>query len=98
MRDGDQLPGTSTLAEKLVVSPNVVVKVYSELEDERLVELRQGSGAFLTMKSGARSRTNDAYEARRRGGELIQVLREDGLREEEFRRVSETDLLHVAQA
>jgi len=95
--DGDQLPGIRTLAEELVVSPNTVVKAYSELEHEGLLELRQGSGAFVTVKRRARARTDDVHEARRRVGELIRALREEGLREDEIRRVFEAELLHAAE-
>jgi GntR family transcriptional regulator len=97
LRDGDQLPGIRTLAEELVVSPNTVVKAYSELEHEGLLELRQGAGAFLTIKRRGRSRTDDVHEARRRVGELIHDLREDGLREDEIRRVFEAELLYAAE-
>jgi len=97
LQDGDQLPGIRTLAEELVVSPNTVVKAYSELEHEGLLELRQGSGAFVTVKRRARSRTDDVHEARRRVGELIHALREEGLREDEIRRVFEAELLHATE-
>jgi DNA-binding transcriptional regulator YhcF (GntR family) len=51
LRHGDQLPDIRTLAEELVVSPHTVVKAYSELEHEGLLELRQGSGAFIFAKT-----------------------------------------------
>src|SRR6266550_6096562 len=55
LQDGDQLPGIRTLAEELVVSPNTVAKAYSELEHDGLLELRQGSGAFVCVKRRTRS-------------------------------------------
>src|SRR3984885_16210536 len=55
LHDGDQLPGIRTLAEKLVVSPNTIAKAYSELEHEGLLELRQGSGAFVCLRRNTRS-------------------------------------------
>jgi GntR family transcriptional regulator len=85
------------LAEELLVSPNTVVKAYSELEHEGLLELRQGSGAFLTIKRRARSRIDDVHEARQRVAELIRNLREEGLREDEIRRVFEAELLHATE-
>lgn len=97
LKDGDQLPGIRTLAEELLVSPNTVVKAYSELEHEGLLELRQGSGAFLTIKRSARSRIDDVHAARRRVAELIRNLREEGLREDEIRRVFEAELLHATE-
>jgi GntR family transcriptional regulator len=94
LRDGDQLPGIRTLAEELVVSPNTVAKAYSELEHEGLLELRQGSGAFVCVKRRARSLADRVESARRRVGDLVDDLREEGLHDEEIRRVFEAELLH----
>jgi GntR family transcriptional regulator len=93
LRDGDQLPGIRTLAEELVVSPNTVAKAYSELEHEGLLELRQGSGAFVCVKRRARSLTDRVENARRRVGGLLSELREEGLHDEEIRRVFEAEML-----
>lgn len=93
LRDGDQLPGIRTLAEELVVSPNTVAKAYSELEHEGLLELRQGSGAFVCVNRRARSLTDRVEIARRRVGDLLSELREEGLHDEEIRRVFEAELL-----
>lgn len=98
LRDGDQLPGIRTLAEELVVSPNTIVKAYSELEHEGLLELRQGSGAFLTIKRRTRALTNSVQVARRQIRDLVEELREDGLEDEEIRRAFEAELLYSAVA
>src|SRR5580704_2016557 len=84
LQDGDQLPGIRTLAEELVVSPNTVVKAYSELEHEGLLELRQGSGAFVCVKRRTRSLTDHVQVARRQIRDLIERLREDDLLDEEI--------------
>jgi GntR family transcriptional regulator len=96
LRSGDQLPGIRTLAEELVVSPNTVVKAYSELEHEGLLELRQGSGAFVCVKRRTRQLTADVQVARRRIRDLIERLRDDGLLDEEIRRAFEAELLYPA--
>src|SRR5271169_5947600 len=93
LQDGDQLPGIRTLAEELVVSPNTVAKAYSELEHDGLLELRHGSGAFINLNRRARSLMDQVENARRRASELIEELREDGLRDDEIRRVFEAELL-----
>src|SRR6266481_8760911 len=49
---GDQLPGIRVLAQQLVISPNTVVKAYTELDREGVIELRQGSGAFVADREG----------------------------------------------
>jgi GntR family transcriptional regulator len=97
LQDGEQLPGIRTLAEELVVSPNTVAKAYSELEHEGILELRQGSGAFLTLKRRTRSLTDHMQVARRRLRELIEQLREHGLMDEEIRRAFEAELLYPAE-
>ena len=97
LQDGDQLPGIRTLAEELVVSPNTVAKAYSELEHNGLLELRQGSGAFVCVKRRTRSLADHVQVAGRRLRDLIERLREDGLLDEEIRRAFEAELLHPAE-
>jgi len=97
LRDGDQLPGIRTLAQELVVSPNTVVKAYSELEHEGLLEMHQGSGAFVCVKRRTRSLADQVQIARRRLRDLIERLREDGLLDEEIQRAFEAELLYPAE-
>lgn len=96
LRDGDQLPGIRTLAEELVVSANTVIRAYSELGHEGLLEVRQGSGAFVTLGRRTRSLTSNIQNARKRTRDLIEQLREDGLLDEEIRRVFEAELMQRA--
>jgi GntR family transcriptional regulator len=97
LQDGDQLPGIRTLAEELVVSPNTVAKAYSELEHDGLLELRQGSGAFVSVKRRTRSLADHVQVARRRLRDLIEQLRENGLLDEEIKRAFEAELLYPAE-
>jgi GntR family transcriptional regulator len=94
LRDGDQLPGIRTLAQELVVSPNTIAKAYSELEHEGLLELRQGSGAFISVNRRARSLSNRIQAANRSVAELVEQLREEDFHDEEIRRMFEAALLH----
>jgi GntR family transcriptional regulator len=94
LRDGDQLPGIRTLAQELVVSPNTIAKAYSELEHEGLLELRQGSGAFISVNRRARSLSNRMQTASRSVTELVEQLRERDFHDEEIRRMFEAALLH----
>lgn len=93
LQDGDQLPSIRALAEELVVSPNTVSKAYSELEHEGLIELRQGSGAFVKLSRRARSFMDHVERARERVREVIEELHAAGLRDDEIRRVFEAELL-----
>jgi GntR family transcriptional regulator len=97
LQDGDPLPGIRTLAEELVVSPNTVAKAYSELEHDRLLELRQGSGAFITVKRRTRYLTDQVQLARRRLRVLIERFREEGLLDEEIKRAFEAELLDTPE-
>ena len=97
LQDGDQLPGIRTLAEELVVSSNTVAKAYSELEHDGLLELRQGSGALVSVRRRTRSLADHVQVARRRLRDLIEQLRENGLLDEEIKRAFEAELLYPAE-
>ncbi len=96
LQDGDQLPGIRTLAEELIVSPNTVAKAYAELEHEGLLELRQGSGAFLAIKRRARGLAERVQAASRKVEDLIEDLHKQGLHDNEIWRLFETALFHRA--
>jgi GntR family transcriptional regulator len=91
---GDALPGIRTLAEQLVVSPNTIVKAYSELEHEGLLDLRHGSGAYVTGKGKTKSHTERVRRARERVRALVERLQDDGLSEEEIQRLIEAELFY----
>jgi GntR family transcriptional regulator len=97
LQHGDQLPGIRTLALDLVVSPTTVSKAYSELEHEGLLELRQGSGAFISGKRTALPRMHRVQKASMQVRKMIDHLRSDGLREDEIRRIFEAELLSPAE-
>jgi GntR family transcriptional regulator len=50
LRPGDELPPIRTLAERLVINPNTVVRAYGELQREGVVEPRHGSGTYVCEK------------------------------------------------
>jgi GntR family transcriptional regulator len=97
LQDGDQLPGIRTLAEELLVSPNTVAKAYSELEHAGVLELRHGSGAFVSVSRRARLLADRVRAAEMRVGSLIEELREEGLLEDEIRRLFEAGLVHQSE-
>jgi len=97
LRPGDQLPGIRTLAETLVVSPTTVAKAYSELEHEGLLELRQGSGAFISVKRRGLNQMQRVHEASTQVRQLIRELREVGLTEDAIRRIFEAELLYPTE-
>src|ERR687885_2940282 len=58
LKPGEQLPGIRPLAEELVINPNTVAQAYRELEHEGVIELRHGSGAFVSNHAAAKSGTD----------------------------------------
>jgi GntR family transcriptional regulator len=97
LQHGELLPGIRTLAEELVVSHNTVAKAYSELEHEGLLDLRHGSGAYVLARRGAKSRTERVRLAQDRVRALIESLQQEGISEEEIRRLFEAQLFYPAQ-
>lgn len=47
LRPGEQLPSVRDLSRTLVVNPNTVARVYTELERDGVLHTRQGLGVFI---------------------------------------------------
>ena len=90
LRAAERLPTIRSLAEELVINPNTVVRAYRELQHEGVVELRQGSGAYVARTVVERGRV--MAKAVRLVGSAIGRLVELGLSEEEIRRIVENEL------
>jgi GntR family transcriptional regulator len=90
LRAGEQLPTIRKLAEDLVMNPNTVVRAYRELEHEGVVELRHGSGAYISDSESGR------IKLLRRGQSVMQPVMDKlitlGLTEPEIRRLFENEL------
>jgi len=89
LKPGDQLPGIRPLAEELVINSNTIAKVYRELEHEGVVELRQGSGAFVSQNARARRLAETFRAGRSLMVSTVERLRERGVSEDEIRRLFE---------
>jgi GntR family transcriptional regulator len=48
LQPGEELPPIRTLALRLKVTPNTIVKAYGELEVSGVIHKRQGSGTFVS--------------------------------------------------
>ena len=94
VQPGDSLPGIRTLAEQLVVSPNTVVKAYSELEHEGLLDLRHGSGAFVAARHSTKSQSERVRRGQDRVRALVDRLLDDGLSQDEIQRLVEAELFY----
>jgi GntR family transcriptional regulator len=90
LRPGEQLPAIRKVAEDLVMNPNTVVRAYRELEHQGILEVRQGSGAYVSMSvQGHTKVTRKAQVVIQSAVERVAAL---GLSEEEIRRLVENEL------
>jgi GntR family transcriptional regulator len=95
LRPSDQLPAIRRVAEDLVINPNTVAKAYRELEHEGVIELRQGSGAFVS-ENGRAGRVARVRTAQPVLQAALERLTAAGLTPEEIRRLFEAELLRLA--
>ena len=92
LRPGEQLPGIRPLAEELVINPNTVAKAYRELEHEGVIELRQGTGAFISANVRAKKAADKTRAGQAMVAATIAKLRASGMSDEEIRRLVEAEL------
>jgi len=90
IRAGEQLPSVRQMAEDLVINPNTVARAYRDLEQERIIELKHGSGAFIRESIVARSRL--MQKAQIVLGSALDRLESFDLSEDEIRRLVENEL------
>ncbi len=70
LRPGDQLPSIRELASALTVNPTTVVKAYTELERDGVIEMRHGKGAFVSTKARSITRQEQEQTLRRSAKQL----------------------------
>jgi GntR family transcriptional regulator len=90
LRAGEQLPTIRKLAEDLVMNPNTVARAYRELEHEGVIELRHGSGAYISESVTGRLKVT--RKAQNVVQSAIERLASSGLSEDEIRRLVENEL------
>jgi len=79
---GERLPSVRQLAADLDVAPGTIAKVYKQLEEERLVESRVGSGTRVSRHASAISK-----EVAAAARQLIEISKRDDLALEDLLRV-----------
>jgi len=90
IRAGDQLPSVRKMAEDLVINPNTVVRAYRELEQEGIIELKHGAGAYIS--NSVVSRTKLMRKAQGVVETAVDRLESLDLTEDEVRRLVENEL------
>ncbi len=98
LREGDQLPSIRALAQELVVSPGTVIKAYSCLEADGVIETQHGAGVFVCLSRRAKKLSERVQAARERVDGLIAQLREEGLLDDEIRRLFEAGMLNAGRS
>jgi len=98
LKAGEGLPGVRTLAQQLVISPNTVVKAYTELQHEGVLDLRHGSGAYVAQRRSTKSKADRFRLAQERVRSLVEKLQSEGLSEEEIQRLVEAELFYPDSA
>lgn len=93
LKAGDQLPTIRKLAEDLVMNPNTVVRAYRELEHEGVIELRHGSGAFVSDSVGGQARV--PRKAQGIVQSAIERLSDLGLTGDEIRRLFSNEIAQL---
>jgi GntR family transcriptional regulator len=94
LRAGDQLPAIRKVAEDLIMNPNTVVRAYRELQHEGIIELRHGSGAYVSERAAGPARVT------RKAQTIVQSaldrLVQLGLTGEEIHRLMENELSQLS--
>lgn len=98
LRPGDQLPGIRALAEQLVVNPNTIAKAYRELHHEGVIELKHGSGAFVSQSDRVGRRPALVRSVQPLVSGLVERLRARGVTDDEIRRLFEAELARKERA
>ncbi|MGW0390418.1 GntR family transcriptional regulator [Streptomyces sp. NPDC003042] len=91
LTEGDKLPTAAQVAATTKVNPNTTLKAYRELERSGLVEVRQGSGTFIT-RSLATPQTAPESPSRTELGAWMRQARDRGLSAHEVTTLFDTVL------
>ena len=82
---GDGLPSVRALATQLRVNPATVVQAYRELEQEGIVQMRQGAGTFVVDVAPERRARERNAAAKRLEREFLAASARLGLGKDELR-------------
>ena len=78
LRAGEKLPSIRELARALSVNPTTIVKAFTELEHEGIIELMHGKGAFVTAAAPRMSDAEREEVVRRLARQLVVEARQLG--------------------
>jgi GntR family transcriptional regulator len=93
---GDRLPSIRELAKYLGVNPTTIVKAYTELEHEGVIERKQGKGAFITGRTPKLSPVEIDGVLRRLARQLAVEAKQMGIHPESVLRVVREELRNLS--
>ena len=89
LRPGQAMPSVRSLAERLVVNANTVVKAYAELVRDGVLEAQQGMGFFVAQR-------RQIYSKAERLRKLRQAV-DSFIHEADFHDFSAEEILHTVE-
>ena len=95
LKVGERLPSIRELARLLHVNPTTVVKAYTELQHEGVIEMKQGKGAFVAEAGEKMTQRERRKVLERLARQMMVEARQMGAPPELVRRVVEEQLKHV---
>ena len=75
-----------------MINANTVAKAYRELEHDGVIELRHGSGAFVSANARPKKQTDKLRAAQEVVTAAVDRLHAHGVTDEEIRRLFEAEL------
>lgn len=92
LQPGNQLPSIRELAQALTLNPTTIVKAYTELEHEGVIEMHHGRGAFVAAASRRPETAEREKALRRLARQLVVESAQMGADRAEVMRVLEGEL------
>ncbi len=92
LKVGSQLPSIRELSKTLSVNPTTVVKAYTELQHEGVIEMKQGKGAFVAEVEEKMTRRERRKVLERLARQMMVEARQMGAPPELVRQVVEEQI------
>jgi GntR family transcriptional regulator len=92
---GEQVPSIRDMSRHLAVNPTTIVKAYSELEHEGVIERRHGKGVFVAESRRPMPRAEQEAALRRQARQLAVEAGQMGASEELVLRIVDEELKQV---
>ena len=92
IKAGEALPSIRQMAEDILVNPNTIIRAFRELEYEGIVEIRHGSGVYVTSSGARRLERSIVQDGHAVMQQAVDTLRRMNLGEERIRRLFEAEL------